>query len=361
MQHIMALRRAACTAGRHIDRSRSSKAASTISAPSTAATPLVQRERMKPFPQTPRRKVPASIAYPPYAKTGIVHMSPTHDKIKIHDAASMQRMRSAAQLARVALDLACSMANDAAVANVTTDDIDQAVHDFIIERGAYPSPLNYAGFPKSLCSSINEVICHGIPDTRVLQVGDVVSFDVSCYLNGVHGDNCATVIVGDVQAENTIGADWRGVPYRAHFDAAEDQLHFDEARRLVQTTRQSLYAAIETCRPGGCLSDIGAAIQDIADAQGYSSVYKYRGHGISEEFHCAPFVKHYRNRDVCKLQPGMIFTIEPMLTQGLADCFEWDDDWTVSTSDNGLAAQFEHTVLITDNGVEILTLPPEKA
>ena len=183
----------------------------------------------------------------------------------------------------------------------------------------------------------------------------------SCFLNGVHGDNCATVIVGDSQEHDTIGSDWRDVPYRADFDAEEDQAHFEEARRLVQTTRDSLYAAIKTCRPGSCLSNIGGAIQTVADAAGYSSVSKYRGHGISEEFHCAPFVKHYRNRDRCELLPGMIFTIEPMLTQGSADCFEWDDDWTVSTVDYGLAAQFEHTVLITKDGVEILTLPPETA
>lgn len=183
------------------------------------------------------------------------------------------------------------------------------------------------------------------------------SFPGSCFLNGVHGDNCATVIVGDGQLENTIGTDWRGVPYRSNFDSQEEQAHFEEARRLVQTTYDSLYAAIEMCRPGGCLTDIGAAIQNVADSEGYSSVRKYRGHGISAEFHCAPFVKHYRNSDKCKLVPGMIFTIEPMLTQGSPDCFEWDDNWTVATVDRGLAAQFEHTVLITDTGVEILTLP----
>jgi methionyl aminopeptidase len=186
------------------------------------------------------------------------------------------------------------------------------------------------------------------------------SFVYSCFLNGVHGDNCASVIVGDRQDNDTIGVNWQGVPYRADFHSDEDPIHYEEARRLVQTTYDSLYAAIDVCRPGGCLSDIGGAIQEIADAEGFSSVRKYRGHGIAEEFHCAPFVKHYKNFDRCELRPGMIFTIEPMLTQGSSDCFEWDDDWTVSTPDLGLAAQFEHTVLITDDGVEILTLPPNE-
>jgi methionyl aminopeptidase len=125
----------------------------------------------------------------------------------------------------------------------------------------------------------------------------------------------------------------------------------------VKATRDSLYAAIEVCRPGACLTDIGAAIEDVADAEGFSSVRKYRGHGISSEFHCAPFVRHYRNSDRLELKAGMIFTIEPMLTQWREECFEWDDDWTVATADGGIAAQFEHTVLITDDGVEILTEP----
>lgn len=263
-------------------------------------------------------------------------------------------MRNAARLARQTLDLACSLAEP----GVTSDDIDTIVHQTIIEDKAYPSPLNYAGFPKSLCSSINEVICHGIPDLRPLEFGDVVSFDVSCYLNGVHGDNCATVIVGDKQeTDQGGGVDWRGVPYKMQFDTDHDRALVVPARRLVQAARESLYAAIDRCRPGGCLSEIGGAIHDVADAYGYSTIEKYRGHGISDEFHCAPFVKHYRNNDKQLLVPGMIFTIEPMIAEGTSRCFEWSDDWTVVTEDGSLAAQFEHTVLITETGVEILTLP----
>lgn len=196
-------------------------------------------------------------------------------------------MKYAARLARQVLDYACSLAKP----GVLTDDIDTAVHQAIIDAGAYPSPLNYAGFPKSLCSSINEVICHGIPDTRPLQLGDIVSFDVSCFVDGVHGDNCATVIVGDEQEVDEIGVDWRGVPYKSQWDSPEQEAMIRSARRLVHATRQSLYTAIEAIGPGACLTHVGAAVQDVGDAYGYSTVGKYQGHGIGEDFHCAPFVQ----------------------------------------------------------------------
>lgn len=256
----------------------------------------VRRTPVVAFPQSNRKTVPATIARPPYAATGVVPHS-TPDQILLHDVASARRMRTAARVAREALDFACSLAS----VGVTTDAIDNAVHEALLSRGVYPSPLNYAGFPKSLCSSVNEVICHGIPDLRPLEFGDVVSFDVSCYVHfpedgiGVHGDNCATVIVGDAQDVDEIGVDWRGVPYRSQFDTTSDQAHFEEARRLVAATREALYAGIDACKPGGCLTDIGGAIEDVADREGYSSVRKYLGHGIGSEFHCDPFVRHYRN------------------------------------------------------------------
>ena len=199
--------------------------------------------------------------------------------------------------------------------------------------------------------------------------------------------------MGDYEEEETGsigGKDWRGVPYKLNFESEEEKLYFEKARHLVQTTRESLYDAIKVCRPGNCLSDVGAAIQDRADANNYCTVEKYRGHGtynilcagqsllflfmravqhdltgvvnrrflgISHNFHCAPYVSHFRNNDRMELRPGMIFTIEPMLTMGSARCFEWKDDWTVATVDNSLAAQFEHTILITEGDPEILTLP----
>jgi len=281
-------------------------------------------------------------------------MSLAPNRILIHDAKSAEKMRQAARLARKILDHACSMAKP----GVTTDEIDEEVHEAIIAHNAYPSPLNYADFPKSVCSSINEVICHGIPDSRPLEEGDIVAFDVSCFLNGVHGDNCATVIVGDEQAiDEGGGSDWRGVPYKMNHEGDAVEAYFQAARRLVHATRESLYAGVSACHPGADLSDIGAAIHSVCDAYGYDSVQKYRGHGIAHEFHMAPFVKHFRNKDHCELVPGMIFTIEPMLTEGNSACREWTDNWTVVTEDGSLSAQFEHTVLITETGVEILTLP----
>jgi len=331
--------------------------------------PRVKRTPVVPYPLSAYKPVPNHIPPPPYASTGIVP-PPADDDIVLHTPESIAKMRAAAQLARRSLDLACRLA----VPGTTTDEIDTAVHEAIVAAGAYPSPLNYAGFPKSMCSSVNEVICHGIPDERPLQFGDVVSFDVSCFLNGVHGDNCATVIVGDnnvaeeVDEEDSkdssknsnsiIGQDWRGVPYRTEFATPECEAHFVEARRLVQAARDCLYAAIDTVKPGSCLSEIGRACEQTADRHGYQSVRKYRGHGISSDFHTAPFVKHYTNVDFLTLKEGMIFTIEPMIVTGNEACFEWDcDQWTVATVDGSLAAQFEHTVLVTSDGVEILTVP----
>ena len=250
--------------------------------------PSSLRQPVQPFPLSPTKLVPPEIPRPPYAETGIVPPSNRLYEILLHDDTTIPRMKHAARLARRVLDYACTLAKP----GVLTDDIDTAVHQAIIDAGAYPSPLNYSGFPKSLCSSINEVICHGIPDSRPLVQGDIVSFDVSCFLNGVHGDNCATVIVGDEQEVDEIGVDWRGVPYKAtKWNSPEEEAMIRSSRRLVHATRESLYAAINAIGPGGCLTKVGAAIEDVADEYGYSSVGKYQGHGISEVFHCAPFVQ----------------------------------------------------------------------
>ena len=338
--------------------SKTTVAASQSSSSAAAAATRFPRPPMRPFPQTPRRTVPAHIPRPPYARNGVVPSLEHPDGVYLHTD-SVARMRDAARLARQMLDLACAVASP----GTTTDEVDGIVHQALVDAGAYPSPLNYGGFPKSICSSVNEVICHGIPDTRPLEMGDVVSFDVSCFYNGVHGDNCATIIVGDESSsqvddnDNDVERDWRGVPVKTDFDNPAEEAHFVKARRLVRATRESLYAAIDTCRAGSCLTEVGHAIEDVADAYGYQSVRKYRGHGISHEFHCPPFVKHFRNDDQLVLQPGMIFTIEPMLVTGRQDCVEWPDEWTVLTRDGSLAAQFEHTILVTETGSEILTLP----
>ena len=239
------------------------------------------RDPIRAYPLTPKKPITRSdITKPPYAERGIV---PPHDNtiLLFSDDENLDRMKHAAKLARRVLDYACTLTKP----GVTTDEVDTAVHEALIDAGAYPSPLNYVGFPKSLCSSINEVICHGIPDTRPLEFGDIVSFDVSCFVNGVHGDNCATIIVGDEQEIDEIGTDWRGVPYLGSkfFDGRrpDDETSIRSARRLVHAARESLYTAINKIGPGSCLTDIGAAVQDVADSYGYSTVEKYRGHGIS--------------------------------------------------------------------------------
>ena len=222
------------------------------------------------------------------------------------------------------------VANESAKVGVTTNEIDVIVHNAICGEGGYPSPLNYAGFPKSVCSSVNEVICHGIPDDRPLEDGDIVSFDVSCFLGGVHGDNCGTVPVGDV--------DESGV-------------------RLIKAAKEALDNGVLAAGPGKCLTTVGAAIHEVCDEYGYDTVRKYCGHGVADHFHSPPFVKHFRNTDECILQPGMIFTIEPMITEGTQNSVTWTDNWTAATADGSRCAQFEHTVLITETGVEVLTVP----
>lgn len=304
---------------------------------------IIARTPVKKHTVTEQRRLPESspIVRPPYAERGNIpynFFSP--EVIHLQDENTIKRLQISGFVAASMLHLACETAQP----GISTDEIDQIVHNAILEIGAYPSPLNYRGFPKSICSSVNEVVCHGIPDTRPLQYGDVVSFDVSVFINGVHGDNCATVIVGD-DSDTT----------NKSSSSEHDEVLLKEERRLIRATQEALQAAIAVCKPGGCLSHIGHVISDVADAYGYESVRDYRGHGINETFHCPPYVKHYRNDDLLELRPGMVFTIEPMLVQKSAEVYEWDDGWTVATRDGGLAAQFEHMVWITDNGVKVLT------
>lgn len=335
---------------------------------------------MKPYPRllsqrnisSPPSSSMSQIDYlPSYATTGKVG-PPAYpiDTVLLHDEQSITKLRTAGKLARQLLDTICNPI--IAKAGTTTESIDTILHHTVVKYNAYPSPLNYAGFPKSVCTSVNEVICHGIPDSRPLCTGDVISFDVSVYVDGVHGDNCATIIVGDhdEKREDDGGGnatDWnangtRTTQQRTIFTSPIEKQRFITARRLVQAAYECRHEGIMACisrhkdQPA-CLSDIGLAIHAVADAYGYDTVRHYRGHGIGVDFHCAPFVKHFRNDDRLELQSGMVFTIEPMITEGKQECEEWDDDWTVVTKDGGRAAQFEHTVLITDNGVEILTLP----
>ncbi|KAK1745521.1 methionine aminopeptidase [Skeletonema marinoi] len=334
----------------------------------TKAHPIQPHPKSQRTSIQPSEQHPPSF-FPPYAHNGnIPQNSSALDTVLLHDDTSIERMRNAAQLARRLLNYICSPS--IVTVGTTTEQINKLLHNAALKHGAYPSPLNYMGFPKSVCSSINEVVCHGIPDERPLELGDVVSFDVSCYVGGVHGDNCATVIVGDLEEgynsdvhdsagdDNNVGdRDWFIPPHKTQFSSDEEQERIITARRLVQAALEARDEGVAACKPGACLTDIGAAIHAVSDAYGYDTVRHYRGHGIFEEFHRAPFVKHFRNNERMELLPGMIFTIEPMIVEGNADCFEWNDNWTVVTRDGGRCAQFEHTVVITEDGVEILTLP----
>jgi methionyl aminopeptidase len=218
---------------------------------------------------------------------------------------------------------------------VSTEELNQLCHTYITEHGAYPSPLNYHGFPKSICTSPNEVICHGIPSEKViLKDGDILNIDVTTYLNKFHGDTNKTFFVGNVKPE---------------------------IKKLVEVTYDCMWAGIQTVRPGGHIGDIGAAIQDIAHAQGFSVVEEYCGHGIGREFHEAPQVVHVGTIGTGEeMKPGMTFTIEPMINLGSRHCKLLSDDWTVITQDKKWSAQFEYTLLVTDDGYEVLTLRPEE-
>jgi methionyl aminopeptidase len=215
---------------------------------------------------------------------------------------------------------------------VTTDELDRIAHDYMVDHHAYPSDLGYRGFPKSLCSSLNEVICHGIPDSTVVQDGDILNIDITAFIGGVHGDTNFTFLVGDVD---------------------------EESRLLVERTRESLNRAIKAVAPGREINVIGRAIQSYAKRFGYGVVRDFTGHGVGEAFHTGLIIPHYDAAPAYNtvMETGMVFTIEPMLTLGTVEWDMWADDWTVVTRDRKRTAQFEHTLLVTESGAEILTLP----
>uniref|UniRef100_A0AAV1VC98 Methionine aminopeptidase n=1 Tax=Peronospora matthiolae TaxID=2874970 RepID=A0AAV1VC98_9STRA len=281
------------------------------------------RPRVTPGRQTPSRSVPAHISRPSYAASGCMSDAPPF--IPLLDAEQQTRLRAACALAGAIREFARPLCQPGA----TTDDIDRLVHEEIVRYGAYPSPLHYGGFPKSLCSSVNEIVVHGIPDTRRLVDGDLVNIDISVFLHGFHGDTSQTFLVGDVD---------------------------DKGQHLVTVTNRALEGAIQHgCKPRNRFSAIGDYVHALADAEALGVVQEYTGHGIGEEFHCLPYVLHHRNDEPGTMQPGMAFTIEPALTEGSPEVVRWDDGWTVATADGGRAAQAEHTVLITEDGVDILT------
>ena len=280
---------------------------------------------------SPVRSVPSSIPRPPYVGKS---RSPAWHGGDVHSPEVIARVRAAGSLAARAL--AEVLRNVAP--GITTDELDVIGHDFLIDHGAYPSTLGYPGaagrppFPKSLCTSINEVICHGIPDSTVIQEGDLVKVDITAYLDGVHGDNCGSVIAGEGS---------------------------DEARALVDATREALARGIAAVKPGREVNVIGRVIEAYATRNGYESVRNYTGHGVGPAFHSGLVIPHYDSAPLHSdvIKPGMVFTIEPMLVAGSELNYEWNDGWTVSTDDGSWCAQFEHTLVVTDDGAEVLTLP----
>jgi methionyl aminopeptidase len=215
---------------------------------------------------------------------------------------------------------------------VTTEELDRIGHEAVLRENAYPSTLGYRGYPKSICSSVNEVICHGIPDDTVLENGDIVNIDITAYKNGVHGDSNMTFIVGEASEDVTL---------------------------LVERTREALARGIKAVAPGRQVNVIGRTIQSYAKRFGYGVVRDFTGHGVGEAFHSGLIIPHYDSAPEYDtvMEVGMVFTIEPMLTLGTSEWDMWADDWTVLTRDRSITAQFEHTLVVTERGAEILTLP----
>ncbi len=281
------------------------------------------RALLRPGQLSPWRDVPQRIARPEY----VGKKEPKRSNRSVQTPDIIERMREAGRLAAQAVVLA----GEHCKPGVSTDDIDRVVHEFLCDHGAYPSTLGYRGFPKSCCTSLNEVICHGIPDSTVIEDGDIINVDVTAFLNGVHGDTNQTFCVGDVS---------------------------EDARLLVERTREATMRGVKAVAPGRPLNVIGRVIEAYAKRFGYGVVRDFGGHGIGESFHSGLFVPHYDNPKLdVVMEPWMTFTIEPMITLGTHRHDMWDDGWTVLTKDRRWTAQFEHMVAVTDTGHEILTLP----
>ncbi|MFI2752399.1 type I methionyl aminopeptidase [Cellulomonas sp. P22] len=288
----------------------------TVHAPRTALVPGTV---------SPQLHVPASIPRPEY----VGRPAPAHHAgSDVVAPETIERIRVAARIAAQALE----EVGRHVAPGVTTDALDRVGHEFLMDHHAYPSTLGYRGFPKSLCTSVNEVICHGIPDSTVLQDGDLVNIDITAYIGGVHGDNNATFGVGELDEESAL---------------------------LIERTRESLERAIKAVKPGREINVIGRVIEKYAQRFGYGVVRDYTGHGVGEAFHTGLVVPHYDAAPhyATVMEPGMVFTIEPMLNLGTPDWEMWDDGWTVVTADGRRSAQFEHTLVVTETGAEVLTLP----
>ena len=272
-----------------------------------------------------RRAVPASPPRPEY----VDRPAPAkYTGPEVKDAETVEKMRVAGRIASQAMESAAK----AIAPGVTTDELDRIAHEFMLDHGAYPSTLGYRHFPKSICTSVNEVICHGIPDDRPLEDGDIVNIDITAFIGGVHGDTNATYLCGNVD---------------------------EKSRLLVERTHEAMMRGIKAAVPGREINIIGRVIESYAKRFGYGVVRDFTGHGIGTAFHSGLVIPHYDSAPQYNtvIEPGMTFTIEPMLNLGTDEWDMWDDGWTVVTKDRRRSAQFEHTILITETAAEILTLP----
>ena len=280
---------------------------------------------MTPGRLSPARAVPSTISRPEY----VGKVAPAKNVFgDVWGANEIELIRAAGKIAAQAVELVGQHIR----AGISTDELDRIAHEYIISQGAYPSTLGYRGYPKLICSSINEVICHGIPDDTILQDGDIVNIDITAYLEDFHGDLNKTFLVGDVRPE---------------------------IAELVTRTEEALLRGLSVVAPGRQINVIGRAIESYAKRFGYGVVRDFTGHGIGRSFHSGLVVPHYDAAPQynTEMVEGMVFTIEPMLTLGGIAWDIWEDGWTVTTRDKSMTAQFEHTLVVTESGYELLTLP----
>lgn len=284
--------------------------------------PKNQTGQLTPGKVSAMRSVPVEISRPEYVGKPAPKPHAGGDR---YDSETISRIRKASKIAAQALEVVL----DSAKAGMTTDQLDLIGHEFLLKQGAYPSTLGYRGFPKSLCTSVNEVICHGIPDDTILEEGDIVNVDISAFIDGVHGDTNGTVAIGATSQEIVA---------------------------LIERTREAMHRGINAAMPGREVNIIGRAIETYAKRFGYGVVREFTGHGVGTSFHSGLIIPHYDDANYRTLiEPGMVFTVEPMITLGSHEWELWDDGWTVTTADKSITAQFEHTILITEDGPEILT------
>ncbi|MGO1538272.1 MAG: type I methionyl aminopeptidase [Leucobacter sp.] len=273
---------------------------------------------------TPRRRVPSEIDRPPYVG---LDEPPAYRGDNTYTDDEIARIRAAGRIASRALD-----AVGAAVRpGVTTDELDRIGHDFVVSHGAYPSTLEYRGYPKSSCTSVNEVVCHGIPDDTVLRDGDIVNVDITAYIDGFHGDTNRTFRVGEVS---------------------------HEVDQLIERTHEAMMRGIKAAKPGREVNVIGRVIETYAKRFNYGVIRDFTGHGVGSSFHTGLIIPHYDSAPLYNdvIKPNMVFTVEPMLTLGTHQWNMWDDKWTAVTRDKSITAQFEHTLVVRENGFELLTL-----